>query len=226
MKNKILFLASFLLIFGTYTNAQSDGISFGIRGGFDMQTFNGKDHNGDQLKISMVPRFNAGVVVDIPVAPDFYFQPGLLYTTKGAKSEDQFLGLDMSAEYNLSYVELPLSLLYKPVLGNGKLLLGFGPYLAYGFGGKVKYQINNTSTDDDIMFGNEYSSANPNDLKYFKSLDFGANLFFGYQLKSGISLQLNTQLGLTKINADNTLVTNGKTELRNTGFGISLGYSF
>ncbi|MDP2238275.1 MAG: porin family protein [Bacteroidales bacterium] len=226
MKNKILFLATFLLIFGSYTNAQSDGLSFGIRGGFDMQTFNGKDHNGDQLKISMVPRFNVGVVVDIPVAPDFYFQPGLLFTTKGAKSQDQFLGLDMSAEYNVSYIELPLSLLYKPVLGNGRLLLGFGPYLAYGIGGKVKYEINNVSSEEDIVYGNEYSSVIANDLKYFKALDFGANLFFGYQLSSGISMQVNTQLGLAKINADNTLITNGKTELKNTGFGLSLGYSF
>ncbi|PKP47714.1 MAG: PorT family protein [Bacteroidetes bacterium HGW-Bacteroidetes-1] len=226
MKSKILLTVALLMMFGMYTNAQSEGISFGIRGGFDMQTFNGKDHNGDQLKLSLVPRYNVGVVVDIPVALGFYFQPGLLYTTKGAKSKDQFLGIDMSAEYNLSYIELPLSFLYKPTVGYGKFMLGFGPYLAYGFGGKVKYEINNASSEEDIVFGNEYSSANPNDLKYFKALDFGANLFFGYQLSSGISLQLNTQLGLAKINADNTLITNGKTELKNTGFGLSLGYSF
>lgn len=225
MKTKILILATLLLIVATVTNAQ-DGISFGIRGGIDMQTFNGKDHNGDQLKMNMVPRFNVGVVVDIPVAPDFYFQPGLLYTTKGAKSQDQFLGINMSAEYNLSYVELPLSLLYKPTLGNGKLLLGFGPYAAYGIGGKVKYQMNNIETDEKIVYGNEYSSLIANDLKYFKALDFGANLFFGYQVASGVSLQMNAQLGLVKINADNTLVANGKTELKNTGFGLSLGYSF
>lgn len=225
MKTKILILATLLLIVATVTNAQ-DGLSFGIRGGIDMQTFNGKDHNGDQLKMNMVPRFNVGVVVDIPVAPDFYFQPGLLYTTKGAKSQDQFLGINMSAEYNLTYVELPLSLLYKPVLGNGKLLLGFGPYAAYGIGGKVKYEMNNIATDEKIVYGNEYSSLIANDLKYFKALDFGANLFFGYQVASGVSLQMNAQLGLVKINADNTLVTNGKTELKNTGFGLSLGYSF
>lgn len=226
MKKKILFLATFFLIFGTLLNAQSDGLSFGIRGGFDMQTFNGKDHNDDALKLSMVPRFNVGVMVDIPVAPDFYFQPGLLFTTKGAKSEDEFLGLNMSAEYNLSYIELPLNLLYKPVVGSGRFMLGFGPYVAYGIMGKAKYTINSVSSEEDIVFGDEYASANPNDLKYFKALDFGANLFFGYQLSSGISAQLNTQLGLAKINADNTLVTNGKTALKNTGFGISLGYNF
>lgn len=226
MKTRMLFIATFFFIFGSLLNAQSDGISFGIRAGLDMQTFNGKDHQDDALKMSMVPRFNLGVTVDIPVAPDFYFQPGLLFTTKGAKSKDDFLGLDMSAEYKLSYIELPLNLLYKPLVGPGHFMLGFGPYLAYGIGGKAKYEINNTSMEEDLLFGNEYESLNPNDMKYFKALDFGANLFFGYQLTSGISAQINTQLGLAKINAENTSVTNGKTVLKNTGFGISLGYSF
>jgi len=153
MKKNILILTAFILMLGFSAKAQMDGISIGLRGGVDFQTFNGKDMNNDALKFSMVPRFNLGVTADIPVAPDFYFQPGLLFTTKGAKSKDKFLGMDMSAEYNLSYIELPLSLLYKPMLGNGHFILGFGPYLAYGVGGKVKYEINNVSTDEKIVFG-------------------------------------------------------------------------
>jgi hypothetical protein len=226
MKNKLFLLTATILFFGFAAIAQTGGTSFGIRAGVDLQTFNGKDHNGDKLKLNLAPRFNVGVVADIAVAPDFYFQPGLLFTTKGAKSKDEFLGVNMSAEYNLSYIELPLSLLYKPVVGNGRFMLGFGPYLAYGFGGKAKYELSNVSSEEDLVFGNEYSSANPNDMKYFKAMDYGANLFFGYELLSGISMQLNTQLGLAQINADNTLATGGKTVFKNTGFGLSLGYSF
>lgn len=226
MKKNILILTAFILMLGFSAKAQMDGISIGLRGGVDFQTFNGKDMNNDALKFSMVPRFNLGVTADIPVAPDFYFQPGLLFTTKGAKSKDKFLGMDMSAEYNLSYIELPLSLLYKPMLGNGHFILGFGPYLAYGVGGKVKYEINNVSTDEKIVFVNEFESANPQDMKYFRALDFGGNLFFGYELLSGISVQLNTQLGLAKINADNTLAPDSKTAFKNTGVGLSVGYIF
>jgi hypothetical protein len=172
----------------------------------------------------MVPRFHLGVVAGIPVAPDFYFQPGLSFTTKGAKSKDQFLGLDMSAEYNLSYFELPLNFLYKPVLGNGHFFLGFGPYLAYGIGGKAKFTIENTSTEDKIVFAKDYNSQNPYDWKYFKHLDYGGNIFFGYELNSGISLQVDTQLGMAKINSEKT--PSSKTEFRNTGFGLSVGYNF
>ncbi len=226
MKSKLFLLTATLLLLGFVATAQMGGTSFGVRAGVDLQTFNGKDHNGEKLKIDLTSRFHVGVVANISVAPDFYFQPGLLFTTKGAKSQDEFLGLNLAAAYNLSYIELPLSLLYKPILGNGRFMLGFGPYLAYGFSGKVKYTINEISSEEDLVFGNEYTSANPNDLKYFKSMDYGANLFFGYEFMSGISMQLNTQLGLAKINADNTSATEGKTLFKNTGFGLSLGYSF
>jgi hypothetical protein len=226
MKNKILILLAALTLFTVSASSQNTGISFGLRGGVNLQTINGKDLSGDKLDMSMVPRFHAGIVVSVPIAPDFYIQPGLLYSTKGAKSSSNFLSLDMAAEYNISYVEMPVSFLYKPALGNGHFFLGFGPYIAYGIGGKAKFTIDNTSTEDNIVFANEYQSLNPYDWKYFKRLDYGGNLFFGYELAGGLSIQLNTQLGLAKINATNTTYPDNKSEFRNTGFGLSLGYNF
>jgi hypothetical protein len=226
MKTRTIFLLAALTFFGVSANAQTDGISFGLRGGLNMQNISGKDLNGDKLELSLVPRFHAGFAVGIPVAPDFYFQPGLLFSTKGAKSESNFLGINMAAEYNISYIEMPLNFLYRPLLGNGHFLLGFGPYLAYGIGGKAKFIVNDSSTEEDLVFTNEYQSANPYDWKYLKHLDYGGNIFFGYELSGGLSLQLNAQLGLAKINSDNTTLPDNKSEFRNTGFGLSLGYNF
>ena len=223
MKTRITFLLAALLLFGISANSQTDGISFGLRGGLNMQNISGKDLNGDKLELGLVPRFHAGFVVGIPVAPDFYFQPGLLFSTKGAKSDTEFLGMAMSAEYNISYIEMPLNFLYRPLVGNGHFFLGFGPYIAYGIGGKAKFVVNSTSTEEDLVFTNEYQGL---DYKYFKRLDYGGNIFFGYELSGGLSLQLNAQLGLAKINADNTSLPDAKTEFRNTGFGLSLGYNF
>ena len=214
---------SLLILSGFAAQSQAQGISFGLRAGFDMQNINGKDFDGDNLELDLVPRFNVGAVVEIPVAPDFYFQPALLFSTKGAKTEEEFLGQDLSLEYNLGYLELPLSLLYKPMLGNGSFFLGFGPYLAYGITGKAEYTVNNVTTEEDIEWTNEYDGMNV--LSQFKPLDFGANVFFGYELASGISFQLNTQLGLVQINPDPDN-TDNETSLKNTGFGVSLGYRF
>lgn len=226
MKNKIILLIAGMTLLASSVKAQESDFSFGLRAGFDLQNINGKDTDGDKLTMDLVPRFNAGIVADIPLVPDFYFQPGLFFRTKGAKSEDQFLGQDMSVEYNLSYIELPLSFVFKPTLGQGKFFLGFGPYIAYGIGGKAKFVIAGVETDDEIIFDEEYTGLNPFDWKHFRHFDYGGNLFFGYELSNGLSIQLNTQLGLAKINAENNLYPNNESEFRNTGFGLSLGYNF
>jgi hypothetical protein len=56
-------------------------------------------------------------------------------------------------------------------------------------------------------------------------MDYGGNLFFGFELNSGLLLQLNTQFGMAKINSDNTTFDN-ELEFRNTGYGLSLGFNF
>ena len=60
-------------------------ITFGIRAGVNFQNFNGKDSQGDKLKNDMIVGFNTGVNVELPIAPDFVLQPGLLFSIKGTK---------------------------------------------------------------------------------------------------------------------------------------------
>ena len=226
MKNKILFLAFSILSCTISVNAQSQSISFGLRAGVNAQNINGKDNADNDLKNSIIPGFNVGATIQIPVATDFYVQTGLLYSTKGAKYSQDLLGIKETIDYNLGYVELPINFLYKPLVGHGKMILGFGPYVAYGINGKVKYDINNLKQEEKIEYTSEYTSIVPTEDKYFKKLDYGANLLFGYELSNGLSAQFNAQLGLTQINSDNTVYPNNKISLKNTGFGVSLGYMF
>ncbi len=161
--------------------------SFALLGGVNLQNLNGKDLSGDKLENDMLVGFHAGVNARIPVAPEFYFQPGLMYSVKGAKISE--------TSYKLSYVELPLNFVYKALVGNGYFMLGFGPYLAYGIGG--------TNTE----FKKVVESGDSNAVKYFKPFDAGANLFFGYELPAGLFLQLNTQLGLLDISPEDNRIT-------------------
>jgi hypothetical protein len=42
--------------------------------------------NGDMLENDMIVGYHVGFNVQIsPLVPEFYFQPGLLFSTKGAK---------------------------------------------------------------------------------------------------------------------------------------------
>jgi hypothetical protein len=202
------------------------GTSFGLRAGVNFQNINGKDENGDKLENDILTGFHAGINAEFPVGVDFYFQPGLLYTIKGAKSEDVILGQTINGKVKISYVELPLNFLYKPMLGKGHLILGFGPYVALGVGGKATYEGSGSSQSADIKFKNKVMSSDPDNVVYLRPLDAGANFLVGYEFGSRVSFQLNTQLGLTKINSEYEGASNDKTSAKNTGFGFSLGFRF
>ena len=231
MKRRIIILTTAMALLTTITNAQkttahTGGTTFGIRGGVNFQNINGKDQDGNKLSNDLVTRFNFGVNAEIPVGPDFYFQPGLLFTTKGAKNEQVILGENVISTVRLSYLELPLNLIYKPALGTGHLLLGFGPYIGLGVGGEVKYEEGGLSEQQDVKFKNKVMATDADDVAYFKPLDAGANLLAGYEFNNKLSFQLNAQLGLTKINPEYEGSVDDKSSFKNTGFGVSLGYRF
>ena len=89
-----------VLVIGLSSVVSAQGISFGIRAGVNMQNINGKDMGGDKLTNKLIPGFNAGINVEIPVAPEFYVQPGLLFSTKGAQTSEVNGSLIEGTSYN------------------------------------------------------------------------------------------------------------------------------
>jgi hypothetical protein len=118
---------------------------------------------------------------------------------------------------------LPLNFVYKGLLGNGYFMVGLGPYVAYGIGGKATYEVGSITTESDITFKNEVESGDLLANNYIKPLDAGGNIFFGYELAGGLFVQLNAQLGMLNIRPDNY---DENSTLKNTGYGVSLGYRF
>jgi len=225
MRTKLFSLIFIFSFSGSLAIAQGLGIpraSFAVLGGVNLQNLNGKDIAGNTLENDMIIGYHAGVNLQLPVAPQFYLQPGLMVSTKGAKMEGSFI----TAKYQLSYLELPLNFVYKAVLGNSYFMLGFGPYVAYGIGGKAIYEGGSTTIKTDIEFKNEVETGDPTTAVYLKPWDAGANLFFGYEMSSGLFLQLNTQLGLININSKDNRIPDNDALLKNTGYGLSLGFRF
>ena len=215
MKRKILALSAVLALMAGAAHAQNK-TTFGVRAGVNFQNINGKDVNGEKLDDNKIKTgFNVGVNAEIPLAQDFFVQPGVLFTTKGTKIDN---GSD--TKVNISYIEVPINFLYKADLGDGKLLMGVGPYVAFGIGGKVKSKLG----DHDIEF--EKEAAGLANLYTVKRLDAGGNLLFGYEFNNKFSAQLNAQLGLVNIAPDVKGATSQKQKGHNTGFGVSVGYRF
>ena len=193
MKTKLISIALILILSAPLAIAQSTDkgkTSFAILGGINFQNLNGKDIAGNKLENDMILGYHAGVNIQIPIAPEFYFQPRLLFSTKGAKNS--------TITYKLSYIELPLNFVYKGLLGNGYVMVGFGPYVGYAI----------TTKGGD--FGGD-----------FKAFDAGGNVFAGYEMAGGIFCQLNTQFGMLNIKN-----SSDKSSVKNTGFGLSIGYRF
>src|SRR5687767_8264513 len=120
MKTKVIALISACVLGSFISQAQSTSVSaggttFGIRAGVNFQNLNGK-FAGVDMENKLKAGFNVGVNAEIPLADEFYIQPGLLFTTKGAKADDDA----DNGKININYVELPVNFLYKPVLGTGK----------------------------------------------------------------------------------------------------------
>jgi len=226
-KNVLLVIA----LFGTLsTYAQ---VSFGVKAGFSSAKVKfdlenapaGFDPNEG---MSRLPAWHAGLIADIQLADNFYLQPGLMASAKGVKSkfEETIEGTKVSMESKVSllYLEVPVNFLYKHELGSGKIFGGFGPYVAYGIGGKVKTKGtgggSSASVDNKVKFDGKKDAdlpANDEDL-HLKGLDAGGNFIVGYELKSGLLLSVNYSLGL--VNTD----PNDKASSKNNYFGISLGY--
>ena len=217
MKVKVLAL-TVTLSTAAFVAKSQESATFGLRAGVNFQNINGKEYDGSDVEGKLKTGFHVGVNAEVPVAPDFYVQPGVLFSTKGAKSKD-----DDDFKINLSYIEVPINFLYKPELGDGKLLLGIGPYIAFAVGGKF---TDEDGKETDIKFKNSITAQEFLTDPYFKRIDVGGNLLFGYELSNKISAQLNAQLGMVKINPKIDGISNDKTKYKNTGFGVSLGYRF
>lgn len=218
MKTRILVLAA--LITGTTATAQqmtyeAGKTTFGLRAGVNFSTINGKYANGAEIDNSINTGFHAGLNAEIPIGTGFYLQPGVLYSQKGA----EFKTTGGNDEIELTYIEVPVNLVYKPILGTGRMLLGFGPYAAFGLTGTVK----NGSVQQDVEFTKNYdaSVAKPQ----YKGIDAGANLLAGYEFANKVSFQVNAQLGLAQL-TPGIDGNDNPTKQKNTGFGVSLGYRF
>jgi hypothetical protein len=227
MKTKLFSFLLIVLLFFPQANAQKrrkadTGVHIGILGGCSLQTFIGKDYWGEKLDNKFVPGFHGGGNVILHIGPDLYLQPGLLFTIKGAKQN--IITDNIAKTVSLSYVEVPLNVLFRPQLGDGHILLGLGPYAAYGIKGNERTKSGTITIEIPVKYLAD-AAEEPTTYVYYRGPDAGANIFIGYEFYNQIFCQLNAQMGFLKINSDYGL-PNDNTLKKNLGFGLSAGYRF
>jgi hypothetical protein len=233
MKRTLISLLIVTLLFCNTTQAQKTKTSkttFGIQAGANMNNVVGKDvPYGDKLDNDFIPGFHFGFNVEIPLFSGMYFQPGIQAITKGAKKKTP----NSTETVSIYYVEIPLNLVYKPQVGESNFIIGIGANVAYGIGGKWKYdEVGGSQNDIDgkVKFKNSLnpSDPNPDNDRYVKPLDVSAGLILGYQFKNNLFFQLNGQYGLLSITPKIETTTPGFVQgnARNISFGLSIGFRF
>lgn len=201
---------------------------FGARAGLNLTTFGGGDSEGmvlgTELSPKMKPGFQIGVVGEYAFNEEFAIQPGIVFTTQGAKynGSETYSGINITydASFNLNYIRVPVNFLYKLDLGGAKLLFQAGPYFGLGIGGKVKSDASGGgveySSDFKVKFGKE---GDDDDIMYFdKTLEVGLGLGVGVQFLENFQVGLGYNLGFTSMFKDETL--------KNNGFALTFTYLF
>jgi|GEM_PF-118709 hypothetical protein len=226
MKVKYICFTLIMLLFSQAAVPQKKyrngmGVKFDIRAGISLQNFFGKDFWGEELRNQFQPGFRAGAGVIIPIIPDFYLQTGILVHNKGSRQDTVAGSIKTTSLY---YAEIPADLLFRPQLGDGHLLVGFGPYVGYGIFGRENIKTGNVTDRLRVKFIDD-ASGRPTSFAYYRPLDAGAEIIVGYEMYGRVFLQIEAQMGMLEINPSYGLA-NDKTSRRNIGFGFSGGYRF
>lgn len=229
----------FLTLLSTTTFAQ---VKFGPEAGFNVAMQNRKmvsSRSGSYTETSQpAPGFNLGLIVDLKLFKNLYLQSGAFYyfdNIKYIRSLDftaYGLGAPKLIEYYRTHqVRVPLYVVYKSGFeGMGRFIAGAGPYATYTFSGKrilsaptPIYETNSNKvsgydimrTQNDMTFGEAIDDDR-------RKWDYGVGGFMGYESNVGFYFRGTFSYGLADLSAVHAESRN----VRNWGFGISIGYLF
>lgn len=201
-------------MFGT---DQKGEIAYGVRAGLNISNIGGEYGSGLDLDLNSRVGFQFGGVVDIPITNGFYVQPGLLFTTRGAKEE---IG-GYKDKYRPMYLQIPvLGSFRADVSQSVNVQVNVGPHFAFGLGGKEVYDDGET-TEKIPFFG---KSTDNEDHFGAKRFDFGLTFGAGVTIKEHYYVGIAYDLGLVNMAIEDEWGKDAKFHNRN--FSIQIGYNF
>lgn len=229
---KLIFavLASFVCLISSPTFGQT---IVGVRAGVNLSHISFVNEAGEKQQTDVIPRLQVGLTVDIPLSMDLYLQPGAFYSGKGFKQDGGWIiteGNEFKAKAD--YVEVPINLVYRSQFSAGNFVIGAGPYVGYGIGGKWESEgqilvgdIMLSESSGDVIFKQDVQDGEFGNYLFGKPWDYGVNVLVGYEFLQRIAVQLNAQWGVANLAPDIA----GKTQdgsIRNMSYGLSVGYRF
>lgn len=168
-----------------------------------------------------------GVVVDYKVSPSITLRSGVNFLQQGvkmnAKMEDfgeQLTIIETQAKANLSYLQVPLNLLYT-TKGSISFYAGGGPYASFGISGKTKqettYKYEDGTSETEKEEGDAFKKDENGDAA-FKRFDYGVGVLAGVKLPGGLFAHVGYQLSLGNISKTS------EEKYKHRGLQLTVGY--
>ncbi|MDR3716868.1 MAG: porin family protein [Puia sp.] len=177
-----------LLFSGLFITTRAQDIQLGAEGGLNVSGAHATEP-GVVFHGSPGIRFSVGGFADLAL-PDrrFSVRPKLLFSRE---SYSPVLFGDKTP-VTISYINIPIPLIYHSTLKDKKIFFGLGPYFGYALSGKYVSQGVTTK----IAWGNDPAKDDG------KRLDIGADFLAGYQLNKEIALTAKFDWGIKDISAE------------------------
>lgn len=206
------------------TDARSK-VGFGVRAGLNISDISMKAGNTKQ-DLKPQAGFHVGATVDIPITNGFYIQPGLAFSSKGARYVDKGDNWKEVESMFPVYLEIPVLASFRAdVAENVNLQLNIGPYFDFGLGGNVSYKW---KEGDESGEGESYPFfGKPDDSKYragMKRFDVGLSFGIGIELLEHYYAGIKYDVGLINMAMKDVYGDNYKAH--NGTFAITFGYNF
>lgn len=214
MRNKMVLLA--IVMIASVANVWSQtasteevyGTRWGIKGGINVATINFENGN-NSISMESVAGAVAGVTLEHPFTPKWFFHSGLELSMKGFEISLGGSKVTSTAIYML----LPAAVGYKFDIGKGwKIEPRLGLFLAYGIAGNTSASVSGGS-----------GSVSTFGEKILTPFDGGA-MFGCFFDNNKIVIGVHGEQGLTETNSDNFKVTGAKAHSNNVS--ITVGYLF
>ncbi len=184
-------------------NAQ---FNWGIKAGLNVSSFRG---DSSPYELDNKTGFHAGINMQYMFTPQIGLESGLYYLSLGAKATRNSDSFKQTATFNPSYLQVPISFLYKFNLGRDMCIYpSLGWYFGYGIAGKVSYDNSDGESHKENVFD------------YLNRFDMGLTTGLNFQY-SKFLFGLGYDCGMANAGGD-------KLEFSpyNTNFKASIGYSF
>ena len=191
-----------------------------LQGGLNLANVSVTD-DGHVDDAKTLTSFHAGIIADLNLTEFLAIQPGLLYSSKGIRFENDVQELT----FNPRYIELPVNLVFKTPTGQSKFFVGAGPYVAMGIGGKFKaeglfdFSSDIQFSDDDPLTSDEEGAG----AFIVRRFDYGLNAIAGIEA-SNLVLSAGYGLGLAKVQSGSNSSSDQNNKHR--VFSLSLGFKF